>query len=195
MGERYLGREIDFHTGGVDNIFPHHEDEIAQSEAAFGAPHVRTWMHGQHLLGGRPEDGEVHRQRLHRVRPGAPRLRPAGLPLPLRDRALPLAPQLHLGFPAGRAARSGSPEAPAARTRGRRDEEGGEGRRALASSLLGGRREDLDIPRALAIAWEVARSDLPGSIQPRAADGLRPAPRARPRPAEQVSDLPATDRG
>src|SRR3990172_9064703 len=50
MAARYLGREIDFHTGGVDNIFPHHEDEIAQSEAAFGRRHVRCWLHGQHLL-------------------------------------------------------------------------------------------------------------------------------------------------
>src|SRR3990172_2232310 len=50
MAAKYLGREVDFHTGGVDNIFPHHEDEIAQSEAAFGARHVRCWVHGQHLL-------------------------------------------------------------------------------------------------------------------------------------------------
>src|SRR3970282_2703607 len=50
MEANHHGRVIDFHTGGVDNIFPHHEDEIAQSEAAFGEPHVRRWMHGQHLL-------------------------------------------------------------------------------------------------------------------------------------------------
>ncbi|HEU4759474.1 MAG TPA: cysteine--tRNA ligase [Dehalococcoidia bacterium] len=47
---RYLGEQIDFHTGGVDNFFPHHEDEIAQSEAALGQRHVRYWLHGQHLL-------------------------------------------------------------------------------------------------------------------------------------------------
>ena len=50
MSTRYLGEHFDLHTGGVDNIFPHHEDEIAQSEAAFGAPFVRHWVHGQHLL-------------------------------------------------------------------------------------------------------------------------------------------------
>ena len=50
MSTRYLGETIDVHTGGVDNIFPHHEDEIAQSEGAFGHPVVRTWVHGQHLL-------------------------------------------------------------------------------------------------------------------------------------------------
>jgi cysteinyl-tRNA synthetase len=50
MSTRYLGEEQDIHTGGVDNIFPHHEGEIAQSEAAFGKPYVRHWVHGQHLL-------------------------------------------------------------------------------------------------------------------------------------------------
>ena len=50
MAEKYLGRQFDIHTGGVDNIFPHHEDEIAQSEAAFGQQHVKYWVHAQHLL-------------------------------------------------------------------------------------------------------------------------------------------------
>jgi cysteinyl-tRNA synthetase len=50
MSTRYLGERFDLHTGGVDNIFPHHEDEIAQSEGAFGHASVRHWVHGQHLL-------------------------------------------------------------------------------------------------------------------------------------------------
>lgn len=50
MSLHYLGETFDLHTGGVDNIFPHHEDEIAQSEAAVGHPVVRYWVHGQHLL-------------------------------------------------------------------------------------------------------------------------------------------------
>ena len=50
MSTKYMGEQLDIHTGGVDNIFPHHEDEIAQSEAAFGKPYVRYWVHGQHLL-------------------------------------------------------------------------------------------------------------------------------------------------
>jgi cysteinyl-tRNA synthetase len=48
LGE--LGEHIDVHTGGVDNVFPHHEDEIAQSEAVVGHQVVRTWVHGEHLL-------------------------------------------------------------------------------------------------------------------------------------------------
>jgi cysteinyl-tRNA synthetase len=50
MSMKYLGESFDVHTGGVDNIFPHHENEIAQSEAATGVPFVRTWMHCAHLV-------------------------------------------------------------------------------------------------------------------------------------------------
>lgn len=50
MSIKYLGRQFDIHTGGVDNIFPHHEGEIGQSEAFVGKPVVNTWLHGQHLL-------------------------------------------------------------------------------------------------------------------------------------------------
>ena len=50
MSMKYLGEELDLHCGGVDNIFPHHENEIAQSECATGKPFVRTWLHSEHLL-------------------------------------------------------------------------------------------------------------------------------------------------
>jgi cysteinyl-tRNA synthetase len=50
MSMKYLGESFDLHTGGVDNIFPHHENEIAQSEAATGRPFVRYWMHAAHLI-------------------------------------------------------------------------------------------------------------------------------------------------
>jgi cysteinyl-tRNA synthetase len=49
MSMHHLGQSFDIHTGGVDLIFPHHEDEIAQSEAATGRPFVRTWLHCAHL--------------------------------------------------------------------------------------------------------------------------------------------------
>ena len=53
MSMAHLGPSFDIHTGGVDLIFPHHEDEIAQSEAATGEPFVRTWLHCAHLqMGG-----------------------------------------------------------------------------------------------------------------------------------------------
>lgn len=49
MSMRYLGESFDLHSGGVDLIFPHHENEIAQSEAATGKPFVRHWFHVAHL--------------------------------------------------------------------------------------------------------------------------------------------------
>ncbi len=50
MSIKYLGSHFDIHTGGVDNIFPHHEGEIAQSEGYAGEQVVNIWTHGQHLL-------------------------------------------------------------------------------------------------------------------------------------------------
>jgi cysteinyl-tRNA synthetase len=50
MARRYLGERFDLHTGGIDNVFPHHEDEIAQSAPLVGGPPARVWVHGEHLL-------------------------------------------------------------------------------------------------------------------------------------------------
>ncbi len=50
MSMKYLGETIDIHTGGVDNIFPHHDCEIAQSEGVTEKQFVRYWMHTSHLL-------------------------------------------------------------------------------------------------------------------------------------------------
>jgi len=50
MAMRYLGETLDLHCGAVDLVFPHHENEIAQSEAVTGHTFVRFWVHGEHLL-------------------------------------------------------------------------------------------------------------------------------------------------
>ena len=50
MSVKYLGKTFDIHTGGVDLIFPHHENEIAQSEAYTGKKFVNFWLHNEHLL-------------------------------------------------------------------------------------------------------------------------------------------------
>jgi cysteinyl-tRNA synthetase len=50
MAMKFLGETLDIHTGGTDLAFPHHENEIAQSEAATGKPFVRYWLHAEHLL-------------------------------------------------------------------------------------------------------------------------------------------------
>jgi cysteinyl-tRNA synthetase len=49
MAMKYLGETLDIHTGGVDLTFPHHENEIAQSEALTGKPFARFWLHAEHL--------------------------------------------------------------------------------------------------------------------------------------------------
>ena len=65
MSMKYLGRSFDIHTGGSDLIFPHHENEIAQSEAASGERFVRTWLHCAHLqMGGQKmarREGNIYR--------------------------------------------------------------------------------------------------------------------------------------
>ena len=50
MAQKYLGETLDIHTGGVDLVFPHHENEIAQAEGVTGKPFVRLWLHAEHLL-------------------------------------------------------------------------------------------------------------------------------------------------
>ena len=50
MAMKYLGETLDIHTGGIDLAFPHHENEMAQSEAATDKPFARYWLHAEHLL-------------------------------------------------------------------------------------------------------------------------------------------------
>ncbi|MFN2455176.1 MAG: cysteine--tRNA ligase [Pyrinomonadaceae bacterium] len=49
MSMKYLGETFDIHAGGIDLVFPHHENEIAQSEGATGKPFVKYWLHAEHL--------------------------------------------------------------------------------------------------------------------------------------------------
>jgi cysteinyl-tRNA synthetase len=54
MSTKYLGEQFDIHTGGIDLVFPHHEDEIAQSQGVSGKPPVQYWVHNEFLnIGGR----------------------------------------------------------------------------------------------------------------------------------------------
>jgi cysteinyl-tRNA synthetase len=50
MAMKYLGESFDIHSAGVDLVFPHHENEIAQSEASTGKPFAHTWLHAEHLI-------------------------------------------------------------------------------------------------------------------------------------------------
>ena len=102
MSMKYLGETLDIHAGGVDLIFPHHENEIAQSEAATGKPFARFWLHSEHLM--------VEGQKMSKSLGNFYTLRDllgqgyaaGGRPLPARLRALPQAAQLHLRRAEGR---------------------------------------------------------------------------------------------
>jgi cysteinyl-tRNA synthetase len=61
MANKYLGSHFDIHTGGVDNIFPHHENEIAQSVCGYGGKFVNMWLHCAHLV----VNGEKMSKSLH----------------------------------------------------------------------------------------------------------------------------------
>jgi cysteinyl-tRNA synthetase len=84
MAMKYLGETLDIHTGGIDLIFPHHEDEIAQSEGATGKPFARFWCHGEFLL----TDGSKMAKRLGNVATVAD----------LRDQGVPAAAFRHFVF-------------------------------------------------------------------------------------------------
>ena len=95
MALRHLGPTFDIHTGGEDNVFPHHEDEIAQSAPIVGGPPAALWVHGAHLLMSGRKMSKSRGQlpadhRAGRRRPRSPRL-PIPVPdLPLRPQAQPL---------------------------------------------------------------------------------------------------------
>ena len=95
MSLKHLGERFDVHTGGIDLKFPHHEDEIAQSEGALGHPVVSVWMHGEFLT---MDDAKMAKSKGNIIRVAElpePRLRAARLPLPGADRPLPVEARLH----------------------------------------------------------------------------------------------------
>ena len=178
MAMKYLGPHFDVHTGGVDNIFPHHEGELAQSEGFTGQRFVNYWVHAQHLLadglkmakstgnaytlsdldarGFDPLDLRYlfltahYRTRLNftfgalaAAQIGLRRLRGAVRELAA---ALDLAPDAALPVPDGCAAQQ-----------------------AFAEAIA----DDLNLPRALAVAWDLLRRP-PAALAPRERLALMP---------------------
>ena len=154
MSMRYLGPSFDIHTGGVDLVFPHHEDEMAQSEAATGDPFVATWLHCAHLqMGGEKmakSTGNIARVGDLIERGVSPRaLRYAPSAAHYRMSAVVqrgVAPGGHIGG-GEPPTRSGSPSARTERRAGRPDPP--RGPRRGPSGLRGGpRRRPQYLPRA-----------------------------------------------
>ena len=165
MAAKYLGPEIDFHTGGVDNIFPHHEDEIAQSEAALGRRHVRTWMHGQHLL----VDGLKMAKSTGNTYLIADLERRGFEPLAFRYLCATARhhARLNFTFASLRAAQRAlirlreKLHEPVGKTTKKGTAEGEKVRHDFWSAVT----DDLNLPTALAVAWRVARSHLPAAVK------------------------------
>ena len=164
MSIKYLGERFDIHTGGVDNIFPHHEDEIAQSEGFTGEPVVSHWVHGQHLLA----DG-VKMAKSSGNSFIVPDIEALGID-PLAFRYLCMTARyttrLNFTFSALKAAQRGL-----LRLRNRvwqwetAEEDGPRSPSSEAdpwrARFLERVNDNLDLPAALALTWEMARSDLP----------------------------------
>ena len=158
MSLRHLGERFDIHTGGIDNKFPHHEDEIAQSEGALGHQVVSIWMHGEFLT---LDDAKMAKSAGNIIR--VTDLPSKGHePLAFRYLALTAQYRSRLDFTADamHAAASGL-------TRLRRAAEGPAETVDLATEPMAGYRtrfaeaiaDDLATPRALATAHEVASAD------------------------------------
>ncbi len=165
MAAKYLGPEIDFHTGGVDNIFPHHEDEIAQSEAAFGRRHVRYWMHGQHLL----VDGLKMAKSTGNTYEVSDLEKRGFEPLAFRYLCATARYGTRLNFTIRslRAAQKGllRLREKLSEAGGRATKKGAKGGEKLRGEFWSALADDLSLPRALAVAWRVARSRLPGAVK------------------------------
>ena len=163
MASKYLGESFDIHTGGIDNVFPHHEDEIAQSEAAFGHRHVNYWVHAQHLLA----DGAKMAKSAGNVFLIEELIERGFSPLSFRYLCMTILYRHRMNFTftslkAAEKALTGlrqrvwlwsqEPEANgcAAETE--------EYRRRFWDTV----ESDLDLPGALALTWEMVRSELPG---------------------------------
>ena len=86
---KLLGETFDIHGGGLDLQFPHHENELAQSESATGKTFAHVWMHNGLLKMGDGEDGRLGRQRRQRRRPARSSIAPETVRILAAEHALP----------------------------------------------------------------------------------------------------------
>jgi cysteinyl-tRNA synthetase len=208
MALRWLGERFDIHTGGIDNVFPHHEDEIAQSAPLVGGPPASHWVHGEHLLmRGRKmaksagnferitdlaDDGidplafrylmltsrygrklnyseeslgaassalTSLRDRVRALGP-APADGPWVAPEPLRAAAAPDRPDGLVEGPLGHGSAGVDSPIPSDRAHSPAPPLSDDGR-ALRDRFVAALDADLDLPAALAVVREIARSPLP----------------------------------
>jgi cysteinyl-tRNA synthetase len=162
MSTKYLGESFELHTGAVDLIFPHHENEIAQTVGATGKPWVKYWVHGEHLLveGRKMAKSEGNFYRLSDI------TERGFNPLAFRYLALTVHYRQKLNFTwEGIQAAQNALER-LYQTARELKEKGDKGNREDKGEKKWERRfveavaDDLGMPQALAVVWEMLKSDL-----------------------------------
>ena len=96
MAMEYLGESFDLHAGGEDLMFPHHENEIAQSESATHKPFARHWMHVRFLLVDGKKMSKSEGNFYHAARPAAEGIQGIGDPAAADFGPLPAPAELHV---------------------------------------------------------------------------------------------------
>jgi cysteinyl-tRNA synthetase len=167
MSTHHLGTRFDIHTGGVDNVFPHHEGERAQSEGALGHQVVTCWVHGQHLL----VDGLKMAKSTGNVYT-LPDLQARGYdPLAFRYLCATVhyRRRLNFTFDSLRAAATGLGRLRQEAFLAVQSTNGAEGdAERWQSAFRDALEDDLHVPKALAVVWDlVRRSDEPPGVKAR----------------------------
>ena len=158
MSMKYLGNHFDIHTGGEDNIFPHHEDEIAQSEAATGEKVVNYWLHGGYLLVG----GKKMARRKGNVYTVSDLIKKGFNPLAFRYLALTAHYRSRLNFTwdslksAETALNNLYRELTGYVTNGEVKGVNSEFEKKFVEYI----NNDLDVPAALTVVWDLVKSDI-----------------------------------
>lgn len=158
LAHHFLGHPIDIHTGGIDHLFPHHTNEIAQSEGAYGTPFAHAWVHAEHML----VDDEKMSKSIGNVYLIKDVLAKGFSPLDFRYLALSAHYRTRFNFTwdaltAAKAGRRGLLDAywAAGDTSGMRDD-------GLMDRFYAALADDLGSPRALALMHEAAKLE-PGA--------------------------------
>lgn len=157
MAMEYLGKELDIHTGGIDHIGTHHNNEIAQSEAATGKPFARVWMHHAHLL---VEGTKFSKSLGNTIQ--LRQLKEHGFsPLAYRYWLLTGAYRtpMNFSFPALEAAQTALRRLHTFFAEELLHVRGGEKDENYAHRFLLACNDDLDTPRAIALLWELIKDD------------------------------------
>src|SRR3989344_2113080 len=160
MSMKFLGESFDIHTGGVDLLFPHHENEIAQSEAATGKKFVRFWLEGEHLL----VNGEKMAKSLKNIFTLEDIIKRGFDPIALRYLFFTVHYRSKLNFTWKSLVAAGNA------LENLRQEVSAWDKPAIGCAEFEGDfkkaiSNDLDIPKALSVMWKMVKSDYPTSAK------------------------------